>query len=70
RLGVPPARCVVVEDAPAGVEAAHRAGMTCVGVISTGRTHSDVAHAERVVRSLRELSPRDFAALLNGANVR
>lgn len=70
RLGTPPARCVVVEDAPAGVEAAHRAGMKCVGVISTGRTHADVAHAERVVRSLRELSPRDFAALLNGANVR
>jgi HAD superfamily hydrolase (TIGR01509 family) len=27
-LGVDPARCAVVEDAPAGVEAAHAAGMT------------------------------------------
>lgn len=70
RLGVPPARCVVVEDAPAGVEAAHRAGMKCVGLISTGRTPADVAHADRVVRSLRELTPRDVAVLLDGANAR
>nr|WP_229349780.1 HAD family phosphatase [Streptomyces sp. UNOB3_S3] len=32
RLGTEPGRCVVVEDAPPGAEAAHRAGMRCVGV--------------------------------------
>jgi beta-phosphoglucomutase len=32
RLGVPPARCIVVEDAAAGVEAAKRGGMACIGV--------------------------------------
>jgi beta-phosphoglucomutase len=31
-LNLPPAQCVVFEDAVAGVEAAHRAGMKCVGV--------------------------------------
>ena len=31
-LDVPPAKCVVFEDAEAGIEAAHRAGMTAVGV--------------------------------------
>ncbi len=31
RLGVPPAACVVVEDSVAGVEAARRAGMRCLG---------------------------------------
>jgi sugar-phosphatase len=30
RLGVPPGRCVVFEDAPAGVAAAHAAGVTTV----------------------------------------
>ena len=29
---MPPAACVVFEDAPAGVLAAHRGGMPCVGV--------------------------------------
>ncbi|MDF4252049.1 HAD family phosphatase [Streptomyces sp. WMMB303] len=32
RLGVSPADCVAVEDAPAGAEAARRAGMRCVAL--------------------------------------
>ncbi|GAA0451694.1 HAD family hydrolase [Streptomyces stramineus] len=32
RLGAAPEQCVVVEDAPPGAEAAHRAGMRCVAV--------------------------------------
>ena len=32
RLGLPPSRCVVFEDAAAGVEAAHAGGMKAVGV--------------------------------------
>lgn len=35
RLGVPPARCAVVEDSPLGVEAARRAGMVAVGLATT-----------------------------------
>jgi sugar-phosphatase len=32
RLEIPPAACLVVEDSPAGVAAAHAAGMPVVGV--------------------------------------
>ncbi len=35
RLGVAPARCVVFEDAPFGIEAARRAGMAAVAVCSS-----------------------------------
>lgn len=52
RLAVAPEACVVVEDAPAGVEAARRAGMRSIGVLST---HPDLA-ADRVVATLDELS--------------
>lgn len=31
-LGATPARCIVVEDAPAGVRAAYAAGMQCIGI--------------------------------------
>jgi beta-phosphoglucomutase len=35
KLGVAPERCVVIEDAPHGIEAAQRAGMTAIGIETT-----------------------------------
>jgi beta-phosphoglucomutase len=66
RLGVPPARCVVVEDARPGILAAHAAGMKAVGVVSTGRVHADLDIADRIVSSLEELAPPDFKLLIDG----
>jgi beta-phosphoglucomutase len=59
RLGVPPDRCVVVEDAVAGVEAARRAGMRCIGVSASAGLDADVA-----VKSLTDLAPDAFDLLL------
>ena len=64
RLGLPPDRCVVVEDAPAGIEAAHAAGAKAVGLASTGRTHQDLAAADLVVDHLHELSPALLRTLI------
>ena len=63
KVQTPPARCVVVEDAPAGTEAARRAGMRAIGVLTT----HDRLEADLVVRSLDELSDAAFASLLEGA---
>jgi beta-phosphoglucomutase-like phosphatase (HAD superfamily) len=61
-VSVPAARCVVVEDAPAGVEAARRAGMRRVGVLSShGALDADV-----VVTSLADLPEDTFDRLLGG----
>ena len=57
RLGLPPARCVVIEDAPVGITAAAAAGMACVGLASTGRTRETLSRAQLVVAALSELSP-------------
>lgn len=35
RLGVPAARCIVIEDAPAGIASARAAGMRVIGIAST-----------------------------------
>lgn len=62
RMAVPPARCVVVEDAPVGIEAARRGQMRSIGLASTGRT------ADLVVTSLRELTPERFDQLICGGS--
>jgi len=59
RLGVPPPRCVVVEDAPAGIEGAQRAGMRSVGICGLHQVHADLN-----VRSLEELPDDAFDRLL------
>lgn len=66
RLGIAPERCIVVEDAQAGVAAARAAGMHCVGIASTGRTREELADADVVIDSLSELTPEVFRRLANG----
>lgn len=61
KLGVEPASCVVVEDAPPGLEAGRRAGMATLGVLSTHPT----LEADRVVTSLDQLESDAFAVLLS-----
>lgn len=51
-LSVPSGQCVVFEDAEAGIEAAHRAGMSCVGIGSP----DTLGTAELVIPSLREMT--------------
>lgn len=53
QLGVEPQQCVVFEDAVAGVEAAKRAGMYCVGI---GKSEV-LQDADLVVPSLQTMSP-------------
>ena len=57
KLNVPPNRCAVVEDAPAGVEAARRAGMTAIAITGTATRPQLAGRAHLVVDSLRELTP-------------
>lgn len=63
-LSLAPQRCVVVEDALHGVQAARAAGMPVVAVTTT-RSRAELACADRVVDSLAELSAEDFVRLLN-----
>ena len=64
RLGCPPEHCIVVEDAAAGIEAAHRAGMPAIGIVSTGHDAKELAAAERVIHQLKELTPELLSGLV------
>ncbi len=51
RLDVEPARCIVVEDAPAGIEAGRGAGMRVIGVAAT-HPPAELSAADFVVPAL------------------
>ena len=59
RLGVPRDRCIVVEDAAVGVQAARSAGMRCIGV-----SRAVVLDADIAVSSLLELPSDAFDRLV------
>ncbi len=64
KLNLPPEACVVIEDAAAGVEAACRAGMGSVGLVSKGRTTEALASADLIVSCLTTLGAASLAELL------
>ena len=59
-LRIDPVRCVAIEDAPAGVEAAHAAGMQVIAVPDPALGRDRVAAADMVLDSLVGLRPADL----------
>jgi sugar-phosphatase len=55
RLGIAPERCIVIEDAPYGITAAHRAGMNAIGVIGAYSVEQ-IREADFICRSVAEIS--------------
>ncbi len=68
RSGLSPGECVVVEDAPVGVQAGVAAGMKVIGLAGThaGKRLAE-AGAVRVVQRLREITPEIVRSLLAGS---
>ena len=54
RLGLDPARCVVIEDAPDGIAAAKAAGCRCIAVTNSAKAEK-LAAADRIVSTLEEV---------------
>ncbi|HPN37317.1 MAG TPA: beta-phosphoglucomutase [Melioribacteraceae bacterium] len=59
RLGLHNYECIVVEDAVAGVEAAHAAGMKALGIGSADR----LTKAEKVIKNLSEITTEEMIKL-------
>jgi len=61
RIGCEPERCVVFEDAFAGIEAGKAGGMRVVAIATTHPVE-ELGRADRAVRTMKELSVEDLAA--------
>jgi beta-phosphoglucomutase len=67
KVGVEPARCLVMEDAVAGVEAAKAGGMKSIAVTFVGHHNSDrlkAAGADLVVKTLEEVALQTVKQIL------
>lgn len=65
RLGIPPRGCVVIEDAPVGVEAGVAAGMRVIGYVGTWPAERlRAAGAIVTIDAFRELTPRLIRSLM------
>lgn len=70
RLNLPPSRCVVIEDAPVGIEAAKAAGMRAVAVL-LHHPRSAFSAADKIVDKLDAITVDSLSSLLDtgsGAN--
>lgn len=54
-LGLKPEECVVIEDAPNGIEAAKRGGIKCIAILTTHK-ESEVAQADMIINLFDELN--------------
>jgi len=62
-LRIPPERCIVFEDSPLGITAAHRAKMKVVGVTGTF-SRPALRSADLVIHNLSRLSPTHLRTLM------
>ena len=63
RLGIPPSRCVVFEDAAAGIQAAHAGGMKAVGIGDP----EIVKGCDLFAKTLADVSASQIAALVRAS---
>lgn len=70
RLHIPASRCVVFEDALAGIEAARRAGMVAVALTTTfPREKLQACHPHVIVDSLSTVNPPMLEQLISQASI-
>lgn len=63
KLSLEPSGCLVIEDAPAGVKAAHHAGMKVIGLARDDKTEDELSEADLIVRTYSEITPEALAKL-------
>jgi beta-phosphoglucomutase len=63
KMNLSPACCVVIEDAPPGIQAAHAAGMKCIGLL-TSHPSERVSAADFITENLTGVDTEEVHKLL------
>jgi HAD superfamily hydrolase (TIGR01509 family) len=64
RMGIKPAHCVVIEDAPSGVQAAKAAGAKCIAVTNSTAA-ANLSQADLVCDSLEQIDLKTIQKLID-----
>ncbi len=67
KMNLLPARCVVIEDAPPGIQAAHAAGMKCIG-LTTSHPEERISAADFVSANLSGVDSQKIRKILKAGN--
>lgn len=59
KLGVLPKECIVVEDSPNGIKAAHNAHMKCI-TITTTHKKEELKNADKIINAFDEIKIEDL----------
>lgn len=68
-LGIPPEKCIVIEDAASGIKAGHAAGMKVIGFSKFVKNLDALQQADLVVADFSELSYEKLSQLVSGQRV-
>lgn len=63
KLGFERNECLVIEDAPSGVEAAHRAGMKVIAISDDEKFSQKLSKADLLIEGFSEITPQAIAEL-------
>lgn len=55
KMGIPPNKCIVVEDSTNGIAAAKSAGMYCIAYNGPGSEHQDQSAADLIIQDYKQL---------------
>ncbi|MFX1389444.1 MAG: HAD family hydrolase [Promethearchaeota archaeon] len=61
-LNLKPKNCIVIEDAPVGIDAARAAGMLCIALTTTHKKE-ELDGAQLIIKDLSEISVKDIIIL-------
>lgn len=56
RIDIPPEKCVVIEDASSGIEAARNGNMKSIGFLTEWNSREELCDADKLITNFRELS--------------
>jgi len=68
RLGIPPEKCIVIEDAESGIEATKRGNMKSIGLLTKYNSKNNFDKADLIIKDFSELSYDKLKNLIQTKN--